>query len=192
MTGFRLHIQLGEIAGKMLTSLYSNRPATGLDDLTDDQWTEETVLHLDGLLNRWRDALPQHCKSYLRLTISHISLCCLSIVRWDPFMPNIHYLNQSTSLHATFYYLRIQTHRPLLSLKTPMALSSLAACSNAARACSNVVSQSMKRQRYSAPLLHVGLLSQSGGCRRWLIVILERSTGGCICAINRAVWTPRF
>ncbi|KAH6913453.1 hypothetical protein BKA70DRAFT_1262914 [Coprinopsis sp. MPI-PUGE-AT-0042] len=118
MTGFRLHIQLGEIADKMLTSLYSNRPATVFNDMSEDQWTEETVVYLDGLLNTWRDTLPLH-------------------LRWDPFMPNIHHLNQSTSLHATFYYLRIQIHRPLLSLKTPMALSS---------------------QRYSAPLLHNAVL----------------------------------
>lgn len=117
---------------------------------------------------------------------------CLSTVRWDPYMPNIHYLNQSTSLHATFYYLRIQTHRPLLSLKTPMALTSLAACSNAARACSNVVSQSMKRQRYSAPLLHVSLPFQSGRGDQKLILLLERSAGGCICAIDRSVWTSCF
>ena len=62
MTGFRLHVQLGDIADKMLNSLYSHRPATAPDDVSEDQWTEDTVLYLDGLMNRWRDSLPQHCK----------------------------------------------------------------------------------------------------------------------------------
>ncbi|EAU83086.2 hypothetical protein CC1G_11170 [Coprinopsis cinerea okayama7 len=129
IAGFRCQIQLTEIAEKMLKSLYPLKP-THHDGGDGKSRTEE----LTDMMEKWKESLPQH-------------------LRWDPYCPNIHHLTQATTLHSIFYYLQIQIHRPSLHKKTSSSVSALAACVHAARACSNVVDESLKRQRYTSSMV---------------------------------------
>jgi hypothetical protein len=63
-------------------------------------------------------------------------------VRWDPKREDATFFHQSAALYSIYYQLQIVVHRPFIpqsGKQSPIALSSLAICTNAARACSRVV-----------------------------------------------------
>ncbi|RXW21403.1 hypothetical protein EST38_g4459 [Candolleomyces aberdarensis] len=121
------HLKLCEIIGFMTRTLYSTKKSQILSGLIGPEWETRVVTELDSSLNKWKDALPQH-------------------LVWDPLNPHPQFYIQSLVLHCTFQYLQIQVHRPFLSRKDSLALSSLAICANAARACSHAAASCVKRQ----------------------------------------------
>lgn len=80
------------------------------------------VVELDSALNIWIDNIPEH----LRNPHSQV---------------NSNFRRQSVVLHAGLYFLQIFMHRPFLMSReknSPMTTSSIAICTNAARACSRL------------------------------------------------------
>ncbi|KAJ2916770.1 hypothetical protein MD484_g3617, partial [Candolleomyces efflorescens] len=121
------HLKLCEIIGFMTRTLYSTKKSQILSGLIGSEWETRVVTELDSSLNKWKDALPQH-------------------LVWDPLNPDPAFYIQSLVLHCTFQYVQIQVHRPFLSRKDSLALSSLAICTNAARNCSSAAESCVKRQ----------------------------------------------
>ncbi|KAJ7617321.1 hypothetical protein FB45DRAFT_1034612 [Roridomyces roridus] len=96
----------------------------------DDQWEENVVAELDSALNKWRDEVPEH-------------------LRWEPNRADTVFFDQSVALHCAFCNVQILVHRPFIPTmrkSAPTALPSLAICTNAARACANMVDVQRRRK----------------------------------------------
>ncbi|KAF8877341.1 hypothetical protein CPB85DRAFT_1343875 [Mucidula mucida] len=119
---FVCHLKLCQIMSFALRSLYSIRRTKndgGMDSLTQ----------LDSLLNAWFGKIPQH-------------------LVWDPLREPILFFDQSAVLHAMWYNIQIQIHRPFIVPKgTPISSSSLAICRSAARSCARVLDTQREKGR---------------------------------------------
>ena len=124
-------------------------------------WKQRVVAELDSALNKWVDTIPPHREhhAFLMRPPTHIS-----IVRWNPEQPDPVFLNQSATLHASYYHTQICVHRqfipatPSASSEPPAALPSpsLAICVTAARACLRVLRVQLGRtQRCTGALAAV-------------------------------------
>jgi len=71
------------------------------------------------------------------------------------------FFHQSAFLHASFYYLQIQVHRPFITKKSPLTFPSYAMCTNAARSCCNVLETAVTRGLIVFPNLFVSQSSLS-------------------------------
>lgn len=108
------------------------------------EYDRRVVMELDSALNKWIDNIPAHCMSLLQRQVdeqSSLSSLVLS-VRNPHSQPNSTFHRQSIVLHAELYFLQILMHRPFL--KSPdnnsgITASSIAICTNAARACSRLL-----------------------------------------------------
>ena len=69
-------------------------------------------------------------------------------VKYDPHRTDLPFAAQAASLCAAHHSLRIFIHRPFIPMlrKTPTALPALAICTNAARACANIVDLQTRRK----------------------------------------------
>jgi hypothetical protein len=73
---------------------------------------------------------------------SHRLIKLIPPVRWDPERKDPLFMGQSAMLYLNYYYIQIMVHRPYIPLPgkpSPISLPSLAICTNAARACCNIV-----------------------------------------------------
>ncbi|KAF5316954.1 hypothetical protein D9611_003877 [Ephemerocybe angulata] len=128
---FTWTLKLNEIIGFMARTLYSTKKSKILSGLVGDEWEIRVVTELDSSLNKWKDSLPKH-------------------LVWDPANPDQKLFSQSLFLHCTFCYTQIQVHRPFLARgDSPLAMSSRAICTNAARSCSLAAEVSLKRHHWA-------------------------------------------
>ncbi|KXN91050.1 hypothetical protein AN958_03117 [Leucoagaricus sp. SymC.cos] len=163
VTVFNAHLRLCEILAFTLRTLYSTKKSKILTGLVGDQWEQRVVTELDSSMNKWKDSLPDH-------------------LRWDPNQPNTIFLHQSAFIHATYYYLQIQIHRPFVQKTTPLSFPSLAICTNAARACSHLLDAKGTGWMHSYPNFFMAafasgivlLLHMYGGQRAGLKTDLEK------------------
>lgn len=72
-------------------------------------------------------------------------------MKWDPHRENSLFFNQSSSIHVVYYYVQMQVHRPFLRKDSPLAFTSLAICTNAARSCSHVLGTQFRRSALPFP-----------------------------------------
>ncbi|KAJ6496048.1 fungal-specific transcription factor domain-containing protein [Mycena sanguinolenta] len=122
ITYFNELIHLTHFLAISLKMLYSLNKMPSLFSSCED-WDEYAVPELDSALNRWREEIPDH-------------------LRWNPARQDPVFFDQSVALHGWYYSIQILIHRPLIPMarkSTPMGVSSLASCINAARACANVL-----------------------------------------------------
>ncbi|KAJ3568863.1 hypothetical protein NP233_g5435 [Leucocoprinus birnbaumii] len=165
VAAFNAHIRLCEILAFTLRTLYSTKKSKLLTGLIGDQWEERVVTELDSSMNKWKDSLPEH-------------------LRWDPNRPDHLFLHQSAFIHATFYYLQIQIHRPFIQKPTSLSFPSLAICTHAARSCSHLVDAKGPGWIYPYPNIFIAafasgivlLLHMYGGRRAGLNTDLEKET----------------
>ncbi|KAF9034244.1 hypothetical protein BDZ89DRAFT_1130785 [Hymenopellis radicata] len=119
---FVCHLKLCQIMSLALRSLYSIRR-------TKNDGGMEALTQLDSLLNAWFGKIPQH-------------------LVWDPSREPILFFDQSAVLHAIWYNIQIQIHRPFIVPKgTPLSSSSLAICRSAARSCARVLDTQREKGR---------------------------------------------
>ncbi|KAK7052653.1 Zn(2)-C6 fungal-type domain-containing protein [Favolaschia claudopus] len=130
VTFFNTLMRLNHILAFSLKILYSLNKVRVFFSVTD-AWEESAVAELDSSLNNWRDRMAEH-------------------LRWDPNRKEQVFFDQSVALHCAYYHLQILIHRPFIPMlrkSAPTALPSLAICTNAARACANIVDIQKQRNR---------------------------------------------
>ncbi|KAJ7862441.1 fungal-specific transcription factor domain-containing protein [Mycena leptocephala] len=116
--------------------------------------SDNVIVQLDSALNQWVDGIPEH-------------------LRWDPNQQNQIFLDQSTTLFATYYHAQILIHRPFIPAPGKESTSkanfpTLAICANAARSCGHVLDVQSRRGR---GLLHYpGLMTALSDCAVVLLV----------------------
>ncbi|KAG7086804.1 hypothetical protein E1B28_002730 [Marasmius oreades] len=126
VSGYVQMLKLVDIFGFAQRTIYSVRKSQPPEGITSLEQDQAAIKELDQALNEWIDNIPDY-------------------LRWNPHMysENKLFFNQSSTLHAHFYWVQIQIHRPFLRVKgnrhRGMAFSSLAVCANAARSCSHVM-----------------------------------------------------
>ncbi|KAF8997064.1 fungal-specific transcription factor domain-containing protein [Cyathus striatus] len=129
LTAFNLHLRLYKIMAYSMNTIYSIK--TKFWELMLHGWEQHMVAELDSALNNWLSSLPEY-------------------LRWDPDRTDDRFFKLSGSLITMFYYVQILIHCPYITARgggqpTPLSLPSLALCSSAARSCSLVLEQQMKR-----------------------------------------------
>ena len=122
------------------------RPAPPLG-ISAKEWDRITLANLDSELNSWVDSVPKH-RTSLR-TLSCLQQAHPSCpVRWDPdSTSNGRFFDQSAMLYSMYYHLQIFLHRPFVGVTDDpgLAFSSLAICTNAARACVRILDTHAQR-----------------------------------------------
>ncbi|KAK1225581.1 Gypsy retrotransposon integrase-like protein 1 [Marasmius sp. AFHP31] len=116
---------------------------------------EKVILQLDTELNGWLDAVPDH-------------------LRWCPDKPfaNEIFFNQSATLYSVYYWVTIQIHRPFIPRvskvnsksavnNSPLSYSSLAVCTNAARACARLLDVQLTRGLPDVPTAQFSAFSSA-------------------------------
>ncbi|TFK22897.1 hypothetical protein FA15DRAFT_621825 [Coprinopsis marcescibilis] len=108
--------------------------------LVEVGWEEKALAELDSALNAWVDAVPDH-------------------LRWDPNRTHKVFFDQSAFLFGTFYWVQILVHRPFIASRNrlTLAFSSLAICTNAARACSRILQAHSQRGFLPLPQIQAAL-----------------------------------
>ncbi|KAI0028714.1 fungal-specific transcription factor domain-containing protein, partial [Vararia minispora EC-137] len=138
MSAFICHLQLCQIHGYALRTIYSSNKAKSHFGFIGPQWEQKIITGFDSILNRWVDSVPDY-------------------LRWDPMREDDVFFIQSAHLYAMFYELQIAVHRPFISpLKNSQhSFPSIAICVNAARSCSRIVDSLTKRWPMRIfPLMH--------------------------------------
>ncbi|KAJ7187374.1 fungal-specific transcription factor domain-containing protein, partial [Mycena filopes] len=109
---------------KMLYPLNKTRAVFSFDTVFEETLAAE----LDSALNNWHERIPAH-------------------LRWDPDRKDTVFFHQSVALYCQYYHLQIYVHKRFIPVlrKAPTGLPSLAICTNAARACANVVDAQRRR-----------------------------------------------
>jgi len=69
----------------------------------------------------------------------------MAAVQWDPSNPDEKFYRQSVFINMWYRYAQLQVHRPFLKKVSPLALSSLAICTNTARAVSRIIGNVLQR-----------------------------------------------
>ncbi|KAF7320544.1 Zn(2)-C6 fungal-type domain-containing protein [Mycena chlorophos] len=119
---FNRLVELNNILAASLKLVYSLSKSRNVLLGYGDRWEETVVAELDSALNTWRDRVPEH-------------------LRWDPKRSVDVFFDQSAALYCSFHHVELFIHRPFIPVirKTPTALPALAICTQAARACANIV-----------------------------------------------------
>ncbi|KAJ3516821.1 hypothetical protein NLJ89_g887 [Agrocybe chaxingu] len=145
-SAFILQIRLMQILIYCIRGIYSLSSTNWRLGLFGQKWKFHIVAELDSSLNKWLDSVPDH-------------------LRWDPDRQTDNFFNQSAMLYAIYYHVRILVHRsfiPLPGRPSPLTIPSLAICTNAARACCDVVYTLLQRNTLaSLPALQVATLSSA-------------------------------
>lgn len=130
--------------GFALRTLYATMKSKMLIGFIGAEWESKVVAELDSSMNKWKDSLPDFCKS-LAFKPLIMLLNCLCLVRWNPENPDTTLLCQSITLYTCFYHLQIQIHRPFLMKRSPLSFTSFAMCTSAARSTAHVLEVAMSR-----------------------------------------------
>ncbi|KAJ7091086.1 hypothetical protein C8R44DRAFT_990636 [Mycena epipterygia] len=135
---FNALLRLSHILAFTLKVLYSLGKSR-VRFTADDGWEEHFVADLDSALNRWRDQVPEH-------------------LSWDPARADPVFFDQSVALHCGYCHLQIMVHRsfiPTFRKAAPTGIPSMAVCTNAARACANMVDVQRRRKGDEAVNFHM-------------------------------------
>ncbi|KAJ7119982.1 fungal-specific transcription factor domain-containing protein [Mycena crocata] len=133
---FNTLLQLNHILAHGIKSLYSHTKMRTLFDLKDG-WEDTVVAQLDSALDTWFGQLPVH-------------------LRWDPARVDPVHFDQSVALHCAYYYTRIFVHR------ASTALPSLIICTDAARACADMVNTQRLRKGNVPVAMNISAVFTSG------------------------------
>ncbi|CAA7261683.1 unnamed protein product [Cyclocybe aegerita] len=126
ITAFVCHLKMCEILAFTLRTLYSTKKSKLLTGLIGNEWESRIVAELDSSMNQWKNSLPE-------------------FLRWTSDMKDPAFFHQSVCLHATYYYVQMQIHRPFLTKISPLSFPSLAMCTNAARSCCHLLEVALQR-----------------------------------------------
>ncbi|KAF9236278.1 fungal-specific transcription factor domain-containing protein [Melanogaster broomeanus] len=132
---FICFLKLNHILAFALRTIYSINKSKVLLGFVGQQWEQHIVAELDSALNKWVDAVPNHCKDV-----------------------NTPFFMQSSVLYASYYLVQILIHRPFIPSPrkpSPLSFPSLAICTNAARSCSHVIDIYRRRSRQSGPFMQM-------------------------------------
>ncbi|KAF8998967.1 fungal-specific transcription factor domain-containing protein [Cyathus striatus] len=137
-------------------SIYSTK-TKWLKLILKSEWEQHIVTELDSALNSWIGALPEY-------------------LRWDPnHQTDDRFFKLSGSLITTYHYIQTLVHRPFIRVNDPpgsaLAFPSLAICTSAARSCSLVMEQLMKRTSVMYPYMQMTCLTAG-------VVLLVNIWGG--------------
>ncbi|KAI0666880.1 fungal-specific transcription factor domain-containing protein [Trametes maxima] len=140
------YIRLAKIIGYASRTIFSLRKSREQLVNGDEQWEERVVAELDSELNKWADTVPEH-------------------LRWDPNRENELFLEQSATLHGSYYQVQVSVHRMFITTRrgSVHSLASLIICTNAARSCVQIMEQLRRRVgtpfgRNAGPLFMSGLV----------------------------------
>ncbi|KAF7349016.1 Zn(2)-C6 fungal-type domain-containing protein [Mycena venus] len=129
VTFFNTFMWLNHILGFCLKGLYSTNKMLALFAIKGP-WEEYAIPELDSVLNNWDAQIPDH-------------------LHWDPTREDQVFFDQSVALHCAYYHVQILIHRSFILIPrdsaSPPALPSLSICTNAARACANMVDVQRRR-----------------------------------------------
>ncbi|KAJ7089539.1 fungal-specific transcription factor domain-containing protein [Mycena epipterygia] len=151
---FNALLRLSHIMATGLKALYSV-PRTPIGPIKDG-WAEQFVADLASALNRWRDEVPEH-------------------LSWDPARADPVFFDQSVALHCGYFNLQIMVHRsyiPVVCKVVPPWLPAMALCTNAARACANVVDVQRRRKGNEPVNFHMSYVFNSA-----LVLLLNLWSG---------------
>ncbi|KAJ7692819.1 fungal-specific transcription factor domain-containing protein [Mycena olivaceomarginata] len=152
VTCFNKLIHLSHILAFILKTLYSLSKARPL--FSTEEWEEYAVPELDSALDSWHEQIPDH-------------------LAWDPARKDPVFFAQSVALHCWYYSVQILIHRPFIPCSAcriqgcwgesiGQALSSLALCTVAARACADAVDIQMQRNGNVPVILNLQPVFASG------------------------------
>lgn len=133
---FICQIKLCEILGFALRTLFPTKKSKTILGLVGNDWEQKVISELDSSLNNWINNIPDH-------------------LRWNTKQENTLFFNQSAFLHATYYNVQIQVHRPFIQKPSALMFPSLAICTNAARSCINVLHRHSESKRGVLALPHI-------------------------------------
>ncbi|KAF8990214.1 fungal-specific transcription factor domain-containing protein [Cyathus striatus] len=156
VSAFNQHLQLCKIISFTMSSIYSTK-TKWLKLILKSEWEQHIVTELDSALNSWIGALPEY-------------------LRWDPnHQTDNRFFKLSGSLITTYHYIQTLVHRPFIRFNDPpgsaLAFPSLAICTSAARSCSLVMEQLMKRTSVMYPYMQMTCLTAG-------VVLLVNIWGG--------------
>ncbi|KZT19129.1 hypothetical protein NEOLEDRAFT_1102623 [Neolentinus lepideus HHB14362 ss-1] len=115
MQYFTLLMKQIRILGHSLRAIYTSRKYQALFGRNQQDWEQHILADMDSAANQWFDSIPPH-------------------LRWMPNGGDPITFRQAAFLHINYYHNQILVHRPFISTKqTPLSLSCLAICNNAAR-----------------------------------------------------------
>ncbi|KAF8989558.1 fungal-specific transcription factor domain-containing protein [Cyathus striatus] len=156
VSAFNQHLQLCKIISFTMSTIYSTK-TKWLKLILKSEWEQHIVTELDSALNSWIGALPEY-------------------LRWDPnHQTDDRFFKLSGSLITTYHYIQTLVHRPFIRFNDPpgsaLAFPSLAICTSAARSCSLVMEQLMKRTSVMYPYMQMTCLTAG-------VVLLVNIWGG--------------
>ncbi|KAF6764452.1 fungal-specific transcription factor domain-containing protein [Ephemerocybe angulata] len=133
-------MKLTEIYCQARRAFYSVKHPEVPPGMSEDDWDREVLAKLDSALNAWVDKVPEH-------------------LRWDRHHTDGVFLDQSAVLFTNYYATQIMLHRPFLSFTKQPSLSftALVVCTNAARACSRVMSEQSRTGMVPMPQVQIAL-----------------------------------
>ncbi|KAF9039664.1 hypothetical protein BDZ89DRAFT_945120 [Hymenopellis radicata] len=143
MHAFVQYLNLCHIISFMMRTLYGIRKSQEAAGLKGS-WIENTVAVLDSMLNSWYNDLPTR-------------------LRWDPQAQPGKWFLHSAKLYMIYYDLQIHVHRPFVHSPSPLALPSLAICTNAARSCIRLVEILLATSPVLSLIPNVGMAIFSAG-----------------------------
>ncbi|TFK49987.1 hypothetical protein OE88DRAFT_1603001, partial [Heliocybe sulcata] len=129
---FNYMLKMNNILGDMLRTLVSypgHRHRSPGRSAEDDQ---QVIAEMDSALNNWFDDIPDH-------------------LRWMPSDEDPITFRQSAMLHTAYYRNQILVHRPFISgqSSSPLSISCMASCTNAARCIINIADVTRTRGGHS-------------------------------------------
>ncbi|KAJ2917687.1 hypothetical protein MD484_g2697, partial [Candolleomyces efflorescens] len=142
VTFFCFVVKLFKIVYSSQRTFYAvQRPDPPLG-ISAKEWDRVNLANLDSELNSWIDALPE-------------------FLRWNPTRPADEFFDQSAMLLAAYYHVQIFLHRPFIGVTDDpvLALSSLAICTNAARACARIMEAHAQKGFIPTPQNQIALFT---------------------------------
>lgn len=121
---------------------YSSKKSKSMLGLVGSSWERRIVSEIDSAMNKWIDAIPDHCAWFHAFAHHVLNQFWASVaVRWNPHQQNPTFFNQSATLMCFYYEIQILVHRPFIlhAATFPMSRSSLCICTAAARASSHIL-----------------------------------------------------
>ncbi|TFK49991.1 hypothetical protein OE88DRAFT_303307 [Heliocybe sulcata] len=134
MQYFTLLLKKIRILGRSLRAIYTSRKYQALFGRNEQDWEQRVLADMDSSANQWFDSIPPH-------------------LRWMPTCGDPITFRQSACLHFMYYHNQILVHRPFISTKqTPLSLSCLAICNNAAR-CIIGIADALRQRGHKLPVV---------------------------------------